>query len=336
MNNIKKYKVAVIGATGAVGSNILSILAERNFPISEIHALASAKSQGKELSFGDDIIPVKDVASFDFKDIDIAFFAAGSEVSKKYIPSLIQKGVLCIDKASCFRLESHIPLVVPEVNPVDIEKARANLLITSPNCVAIPISLPLAKLMTVGNIKKVFAASYQSVSGKGQNGNRALYEETKASLMGDKGSSKVFDRTIAFNVIPQIGPLNDEGISDEEFKVVEETKKILSFPTLDMSISCVRVPVFVGHSIALHISYEENVSLKEIEKALSDVEGITYQGSNYSSPYESAGEDEIFVGRARKTSKTDFACWIASDNLRKGAALNAVQIAEKAIEMKVK
>lgn len=332
------YKVAVVGATGNVGREILEILAERNFPVSEVVPLASRASVGKEVSFGEqDILTVKALDDYDFTDTDIALFSPGSAVSKVFAPKAAEKNCVVIDNTSYFRMMPNIPLVVPEVNAHALKDFRNGYIIANPNCSTMQMVVALKPLHAAAGIKRVVVSTYQSVSGAGKAAMDELFDQTKALFMNDHKDPKKFTKRIAFNVIPHIDVFLEDGATKEEWKMVEETKKILD-PKIEVSATCVRVPVFVGHSESVNIEFEDPISVEEARDILSDADGVVLydesKDGGYCTPIECAGEDGVFVSRVRKdhSIKNGLNMWIVSDNLRKGAALNAVQIAETLIK----
>lgn len=329
---MKKFNIAVIGATGNVGREILDILAERSFPVKEVIAVASNSSLGKDVSFGENkILKITSIDSLDFSNIDFAFFAAGSEVSKNYAKKAAEAGCIVIDKSSLFRMNKDVPLVVPEINS-DALEGHKNI-IASPNCSVIPMVMVLKKLHEEAQIKRIITSTYQSVSGKGKDAMDELFKQTKAILMYQETEQKVFPKRIAFNVIPQIDDFMPSGDTKEEWKIMLETKKILG-NEIEIAVTCVRVPVFVGHSAAINIEFEEEISTSIARKLLKTMPGVTIiddlKDGGYATPIDVVREDNVFVSRIRKDPTIDngLNLWIASDNLRKGAALNAVQIAE--------
>jgi aspartate-semialdehyde dehydrogenase len=328
------YRVAVVGATGAVGREILKTLAERRFPISEIVALASPRSAGSEVSFGEErVLTVKNLETFDFKGWDIALFSPGAAVSAIHAPRAAAAGCVVIDNTSQFRMDPDIPLVVPEVNPQAIAQFAKRNIIANPNCSTIQMVVALKPLHDEFRIKRIVVATYQSVSGAGKEGMDELLANTKVHYVHDKNPPQVFQKDIAFNVIPQIDSFMDDGATKEEWKMAVETKKILD-PKIAVIATCVRVPVFIGHAEAVHVEFELPVTAGQARAALRDAPGVTVHDQRldggYITPAESQGEDAVFVSRIRKdpTVEHGLAMWIVSDNLRKGAALNAVQIAE--------
>lgn len=332
------YKVAVVGATGNVGREILKILSERRFPASEVVPLASRNSVGKQVSYGEvDILKVQALDDYDFSDTDIVLSSAGSAISKQFAPKAAAAGAVVIDNTSQFRMEPNIPLVIPEVNAHALKDFRATNIIANPNCSTMQMLVALKPLHDAARIKRVVVATYQSVSGAGKEGMDELFDQTKAIYMNDKKEPKKFSKPIAFNLIPHIDVFMDDGSTKEEWKMVNETKKILD-PTIAVTATCVRVPVFVGHSEAVNVEFEKPISVDEARELLSDAEGVVLQdeprAGGYITPVECVGEDGVYVSRIRPdpTVKHGLNMWIVSDNLRKGAALNAVQIAEELVQ----
>lgn len=328
------YKVAVIGATGNVGREILRILDERNFPADEVVALASSRSVGKEVSFGDDkILKVQDLEKFDFAGCDIALSSPGAKVSAIHSPRAAAAGCVVVDNTSHFRMDPDIPLVVPEVNPEAIAQYTKKGIIANPNCSTIQMLVALKPLHTLGTIKRVVVSTYQSVSGAGKEGMDELFEQTRGVYVNDAREPQKFAKPIAFNLIPQIDVFMDDGSTKEEWKMVVETKKILD-PKIKVNATCVRVPVFVGHSESVNVEFENSVSVEEARAALESAPGVVvvdrHEPGGYITPIECVGEDATYVSRIRQDPTIDngLSFWCVSDNLRKGAALNAVQIAE--------
>jgi aspartate-semialdehyde dehydrogenase len=328
------YKVAVIGATGNVGREMLQTLVDRKFPVDEVVALASERSAGREVSFGDDkVLKVKDLATFDFKGWDIALSSPGAKVSAEHSPRAAAAGCVVVDNTSHFRMDPDIPLVVPEVNPEAIAGYTKKGIIANPNCSTIQMVVALKPLHTLGTIKRVVVSTYQSVSGAGKDGMDELFEQTRSVFVGDPKEPRKFPKPIAFNLIPQIDVFMEDGSTKEEWKMVVETAKILD-PNIAVNATCVRVPVFVGHSESINVEFEKPVSVAQARKALSAAPGIivvdTHEPGGYVTPVECVGEDAVYVSRIRKdpTVANGLSFWCVSDNLRKGAALNAVQIAE--------
>ncbi len=328
------YRVAVVGATGAVGREILKTLAQRNFPVSEVAALASGRSAGQEVSFGEDkVLKVQNLETFDFTGWDIALFSPGASISAVHAPRAGAQGCVVIDNTSQFRMDPDVPLVVPEVNPQDIALHTKRNIIANPNCSTIQMVVALKPLHDRFKIKRVVVSTYQSVSGAGKEGMDELYQNTKVSFVNQAANPQVFQKNIAFNVIPQIDVFMDDGFTKEEWKMTVETRKILD-PNINVIATCVRVPVFIGHSEAVCVEFEKPVSVKEAREVLAKAPGVVVEdrhvAGGYITPIECQGEDATFVSRIRKdpTVENGLAFWCVSDNLRKGAALNAVQIAE--------
>jgi aspartate-semialdehyde dehydrogenase len=329
------YRVAVVGATGNVGREILNILAERQFPLEEVAAVASSRSTGDIVDFGDsgEELKVKNLEHFDFSGWDIALFAAGSEVSKVYVPKAAQSGCTVIDNSSLYRMDPDVPLIVPEVNSEAIAGYRKKNIIANPNCSTAQLVVALKPLHDAAKIKRVVVATYQSVSGAGKAGMDELFEQSRNIFVGDPNEPRHFAKQIAFNVIPQIDVFLDDGSTKEEWKMVVETKKILD-PSIKLTATCVRVPVFVGHSEAVNIEFENEISAEEAQKILREAPGVMLvdkrEPGGYVTPVEAVGDYATFVSRVREdpTVENGLSLWVVSDNLRKGAALNAVQIAE--------
>lgn len=328
------YKVAVVGATGNVGREILNILSQRNFPVSEVVALASRNSAGKEISFGEkQILKVQVLEDYDFSDTDIALFSPGASVSKVHAPRAAAAGCVVIDNTSHFRMDENIPLVVPEVNGHVLKDYRNTNIIANPNCSTIQMVVALKPLHDAAKIKRVVVSTYQSVSGAGKEGMDELYDQTKAIYVADHKEPQKFSKRIAFNLIPQIDVILPDGSYKEEWKMVVETKKILD-PNISVSATCVRVPVFVGHSESVNVEFENPLSVEDARKLLAKAPGVEVASRDeFFTPAECVGEDAVFVSRLRKdpTVENGLNMWVVSDNLRKGAALNAVQIAEELI-----
>lgn len=326
------FRIAVIGATGNVGREVLSILAERVFPISRIHAVASNRSLGTQISFGeDDVLDVESIETFSFEGVDLAFFATDDAVSKKYIPLAIAKGTKVIDKSTTFRMDPDVPLIVPEING-DLLKDNLKL-VANPNCVVIPVAMALQALKEAG-LKRAQISTYQSVSGAGREAMDELFNQTRAIYVNDAMKPEHFPKPIAFNVIPQVGTIGTNGHTSEEVKIVEETQKILS-QDLPIAVTCVRVPVFIGHSASVSVEFESPLAVGEALSLFREMPGISVVDhrvdGGYVTPEEVAGEDSVFISRVRqnKSVENGILFWVVADNLRKGAALNAVQIAEQ-------
>lgn len=335
------YRVAVVGATGNVGREMLNILEERKFPVSEISALASRRSLGSEVSYGDRILKCKSLDEFDFTDIDIALFSAGGSVSKEYGPKVAATGAVVIDNSSAFRMDHDVPLIVPEVNPEALGDYKKRNIIANPNCSTIQLMVALKPLHDAAKIKRVVVSTYQSVSGTGKEGGDELFTQTRAILVGDPVVAEVYPKQIAFNVIPHGGEFLDSGDTSEEWKMVAETKKILD-PKIKLTCTVVRVPVFVSHSEAVNIEFENPITDDEAREILRAAPGVLVidkrEDGGYVTPIEAAGEFATFVSRIRSDPTIDHGLnlWVVSDNLRKGAALNAVQIAELLVEKHLK
>ncbi|MGD9918322.1 MAG: aspartate-semialdehyde dehydrogenase [Paenirhodobacter sp.] len=328
------YKVVVAGATGNVGREMLNILAEREFPADEVIALASRRSIGTEVSYGDKTLKTKDIEGFDFTGYDIALFAIGSDATKKYAPIAASQGCVVIDNSSLYRYDPQIPLVVPEVNPEAVENYKNKMIIANPNCSTAQMVVALKPLHDRARIKRVVVSTYQSVSGAGKEGMDELWEQTKAVYNPtSEVPPKKFTKEIAFNVIPHIDVFLDDGSTKEEWKMVAETKKIVD-PKIKVTATCVRVPVFVGHSEAINIEFEEFLDEDEARDILREAPGVMVvdkrEPGGYITPKECVGDYATFISRIRQDSTIEngINLWCVSDNLRKGAALNAVQIAE--------
>jgi aspartate-semialdehyde dehydrogenase len=331
------FKVAVVGATGNVGREMLNILEERGFPADEVVALASRRSVGTEVSYGDRTLKVKALDTYDFSDTDICLMSAGGNVSKEWSPKIGKQGCVVIDNSSAWRYDQDVPLIVPEVNPDAIAQFSKKNIIANPNCSTAQLVVALKPLHDVATIKRIVVATYQSVSGAGKEGMDELFEQTRAVFVADPISAKKFTKRIAFNVIPHIDVFMDDGFTKEEWKMVAETKKMLD-PKIKLTATCVRVPVFIGHSEAVNIEFEKPITADEARDILREAPGCLVvdkrEDGGYITPLESAGEDGTYISRIREDSTIDngLNMWIVSDNLRKGAALNAVQIAELLVE----
>jgi aspartate-semialdehyde dehydrogenase len=329
------YRVVVVGATGNVGREMLNILAEREFPCDEIAAVASPRSTGTEIEFGDTgrMLKVKNIEHFDFTGWDIALFAAGSGPTKIYAPKAAEQGCVVIDNSSLYRMDPDVPLIVPEVNPDAIDGYKARNIIANPNCSTAQMVVALKPLHDAATIKRVVVATYQSTSGAGKVGMDELFEQSRAIFVGDPVEPKKFPKQIAFNVIPHIDVFLDDGSTKEEWKMVVETKKILD-PKIKVVATCVRVPVFVGHSEAINLEFEKELSAEDAQAILREAPGVMLvdkrEDGGYVTPIECVGDGATYVSRVREdiTVENGLALWCVSDNLRMGAALNAVQIAE--------
>jgi aspartate-semialdehyde dehydrogenase len=333
------YKVAVVGATGNVGREMLNVLVERGFPASEVVALASTRSIGKEVSFGDGILKVKALDYYDFKGVDLCLMSAGGKISKEWSPKIAAAGAVVIDNSSAWRMDRDVPLVVPEVNADALSQMKKGI-IANPNCSTIQLVVALKPLNDEAKIKRVVVSTYQSVSGTGKEAMDELFTQTRAVFVADAIEHHVYPKQIAFNVIPQGGDFLDSGYTSEEFKMMVETNKILD-PDISLTCTVVRVPVFVGHSESVNIEFERPITAERARQVLRAAPGVLVidkrEAGGYITPIECAGEDATFVSRIRKDPTVEFGLnmWIVSDNLRKGAALNAVQIAECMINRKM-
>src|SRR5438105_1818731 len=328
------FKVAVVGATGNVGREILTTLAERRFPVDDIVALASSRSVGREVSFGeDDILKIEALDTYDFRGVDIVLSSPGAKVSAVFAPRATKAGAVVIDNTSCFRMEPDVPLVVPEVNPEAIAQYRKRGIIANPNCSTIQMVVALKPLHDLARIKRVVVATYQSVSGAGRAAMDELFNQTRSVYVNDPIKPEQLTKQIAFNVIPHIDVFMDDGSTKEEWKMAGETRKILD-PDIAVSATCVRVPVFIGHAEAINVEFARPITEDQARRALREFPGITLvdhrTDQGYVTPAEAAGEDAVYVSRVRRdpTVPHGLSLWIVADNLRKGAALNAVQIAE--------
>lgn len=328
------YRVAVVGATGAVGREIIKTLAEREFPVREIIALASGRSVGQQISFGEDtVLTVKALDAFDFKGTDIALFSPGAAVSAVHAPRAAAAGCVVIDNTSQFRMEPGVPLVVPEVNPQALKGFAKRNIIANPNCSTIQMVVALKPLHEIVRVKRVVVSTYQSVSGAGKEAMDELWSQTRAMFVNEMPPPEQFPKQIAFNCIPQIDVFMEDGSTKEEWKMAVETRKILD-PDIQVVATCVRVPVFIGHAEAVHVEFEGPITEAEARAAWRAAPGITLldarEEGGYATPAETAGEDPVYVSRLRRdpTVPHGLAFWCVADNLRKGAALNAVQIAE--------
>jgi aspartate-semialdehyde dehydrogenase len=332
------YKVAIVGATGNVGREFLSILAERNFPVSEVVALASASSKGKQVSFGEQTLVVQALDEFDFTGTHIGLFSPGAKVSSVFAPKAAAQGCVVIDNTSFFRTDPEIPLVVPEVNPQAIAQYKKRGIIANPNCSTIQMVVALKPLHEIAKIKRVVVSTYQSVSGAGKEAMDELYDQTKGTFIYQKKNPEKFTKPIAFNVIPHIDVFMESGMTKEEWKMVNETQKILD-ANIAVSATCVRVPVFVGHAESVNVEFEKPISAEQARQALAKAEGVVvvdrHENGGYITPIECVREDAVYVSRIRNDPSVlhGLNFWVVSDNLRKGAALNAIQIAERLIKI---
>jgi aspartate-semialdehyde dehydrogenase len=331
------YRVAVVGATGNVGREMLQTLVEREFPVSDVAAVASERSAGQKVSFGEDeTLKVHALDTFDFRGWDIGLFSPGAKVSAIHAPRAAAAGCVVIDNTSYFRMDPDIPLVVPEVNPQAIAQYKKRNIIANPNCSTIQMVVALKPLHQAARIKRVVVATYQSVAGAGKAGMDELFEQTRGIYMNQPVRPEKFTKQIAFNVIPHIDVFMDDGYTKEEWKMAVETKKILD-PDIAVTATCVRVPVFVGHAEAVNLEFDKPITVEQARAALKKAPGVVVVDhrvdEGYVTPQEAAGEDAVYVSRVRKdpTVPHGLSLWVVSDNLRKGAALNAVQIAEALI-----
>lgn len=331
------YKVAVVGATGNVGREMLDIIHEREFPVKEVVALASSRSAGKEVSFGDQNLKVQDLAKYDFTGTDFVFSSPGAKVSAEFAPKAAKAGAIVIDNTSHFRMEPDVPLIVPEVNPGALKDYKKRNIIANPNCSTIQMLVALKPIHEAAKIKRVVVSTYQSVSGAGKEAMDELFNQSRHFFMNDEVKKEQFPKQIAFNVIPQIDKFMDDHMTKEEWKMVVETKKILD-PDIEVCANCVRMPVFIGHAEMVNVELEKPLTPGEAMKLWRDTDGLTVidldSEMEYVTPAEIAGEDDVFVSRVRQDSsvKNGLNFWCVADNMRKGAALNSIQIAEKLIE----
>jgi aspartate-semialdehyde dehydrogenase len=331
------YRVAVVGATGNVGREMLKTLAERAFPVSEAIALASGRSTGREVSFGEkDVLKVQNLETFDWKGVDIGLFSPGAAVSAVHAPKAAAAGCVVIDNTSQFRMDHDVPLVVPEVNPQALKHFRKRNIIANPNCSTIQLVLALKPLHEVARIKRVVVSTYQSVSGAGKEAMDELFTQTRGIYVNDAATPEQFTKPIAFNCIPHIDKFMDDGFTKEEWKMAVETRKILD-PDIQLVATAVRVPVFIGHGEAVNVEFESPITVDQAWDAMREAPGLTVldrrEDGGYATQIEIAGEDSVFVSRVRAdpTVPHGLAFWCVGDNLRKGAALNAVQIAEELV-----
>ena len=334
------FKVAVVGATGNVGREMLSILDERKFPADEVVALASSRSIGVEVSYGDRTLKCRALETFDFSDFDFCLMSAGGAVSKEWSPRIGAKGCVVIDNSSAWRYDFDVPLVVPEVNPQALDGFARRNIVANPNCSTAQLVLALKPLHDRATIKRVVVSTYQSVSGAGKDAMDELFQQTRSVFTAGQMVTKKFPKRIAFNLIPQIDVFMEDGFTKEEWKMMAETKKILD-PKIKLVATCVRVPVFVSHSESVNVEFENPLSPEEAREILDSAPGVAVldrrEPGGYMTPHEAAGEDATYVSRIREdaTVENGLAFWCVSDNLRKGAALNAVQIAEEMIRRKL-
>lgn len=331
------YRIAIVGATGNVGREMLNILNERNFPVSEVVALASRRSMGTEVSFGDKTLKVKALEDHDFATSDICLMSAGSNVAKEWAPRIGAAGCLVIDNSSCWRYDADVPLVVPEVNPEALDYCHRKNIIANPNCSTAQLVVALKPLHDLATITRVVVSTYQSVSGAGKDAMDELFSQTRAIYVADPVEPQKFPKRIAFNLIPQIDAFMEDGYTKEEWKMMAETKKMLD-PKIKLTATCVRVPVFIGHSEAVNVEFANPITVEQARKALEKAPGVEVhdrrEPGGYITPHEAAGEDASFISRLREdaTVENGLCFWCVSDNLRKGAALNAIQIAETLVK----
>ena len=334
------YKVAIVGATGNVGREMLEILAERQFPVSEVVPLASSRSIGTEVSFGDKVLKCKHLDTYDFSDTDICLMSAGGAISKEWSPKIGAQGCVVIDNSSAWRYDSDVPLIVPEVNADATAGFTKKNIIANPNCSTAQLVVALKPLHDAATIKRVVVSTYQSVSGAGKEGMDELDRQTKALYSLGDVETKKFPKRIAFNLIPHIDVFMEDGFTKEEWKMMAETKKILD-PKIKLTATCVRVPVFVSHSESVNVEFEKPITADEARAILREAPGVLVidkrEAGGYMTPHEAAGEDATYISRIREdaTVENGLAFWCVSDNLRKGAALNAVQIAEVLMNRKL-
>lgn len=327
------YNVAVVGATGNVGREMLNVLTEREFPVNEVFPIASRRSIGVDVSFGDRTLRCRDIEQFDFSQCDFALLSAGGDASREWAPRIAARGCVVIDNSSAWRYDMDVPLIVPEVNANAVDGFRKKNIIANPNCSTAQLVVALKPLHDAATIKRVVVATYQSVSGAGKDAMDELWNQTKGIFVTDQPEPQVFTKQIAFNVIPHIDKFMEDGSTKEEWKMVAETKKILD-PKIKLTATCVRVPVFVGHSEAVNIEFERPITAEEARGILREAPGILvvdkHEDGGYVTPVECVGDYATYVSRIREDSTIDngLNLWVVSDNLRKGAALNAVQIAE--------
>lgn len=328
----KRYNIAILGATGAVGEELLNVLDERSLPIHKVRLFASKRSAGIAVTWQKRPLKVEDIETADLQGIDIAFFTAGSQASQTYAGRFIEVGAVIIDNTSAFRMQEAVPLVVPEVNAEALDEHRG--IISNPNCSTIQLMAPLSALHRVGGLKRVVVSTYQSSSGAGKRAMEELRDQTIKLLRFEEPPLKIFSRRLAFDLIPEIGSIEPSGDTSEEEKMINESRKILSLPHLKVSATCVRVPTFIGHCISLNVELESAVELSEANEALERAEGVLLCAADeWPSTVDVVGDDDVWVGRVRRDRSLDcgFNLWVAADNLRKGAATNAIQIAEALI-----
>jgi|TARA_B110000495_G_C22968668_1_gene568343 aspartate-semialdehyde dehydrogenase len=326
-------KIAVVGATGNVGREMLSILSERKFPCEEVIALASEKSEGDSISFGNKELVVQSLASYDFSDTSIALFSAGGSISEVYAPIAAEQGCIVIDNSSKFRMDNDVPLIVPEVNIEMLDHYKTTNIIANPNCSTIQMVVALKPLEDLSSINRINVSTYQSTSGAGKVAMEELFNQTKGIFSNQEVEPESFTKQIAFNVIPQIGLFLENGNTEEEQKMINETKKIIR-PDILVNATCVRVPTFIGHAESINVEFDSPISEEEAREVLEHASGCSVyderENGGYSTPVDSAGNDATYISRIRRDETVEYGLnlWVVSDNLRKGAALNAIQIAE--------
>ena len=336
LRNHKRYNVAIVGATGMVGQEFIKVLQQRKFPLRELRLLASDRSVGKRIPFGESTLVVAETTHRSFREIDIAFFSAGTEISAHFAPIAAKSGAVVVDNSAAHRMDPAVPLVVPEVNPEDAQQHHG--IIANPNCSTIQMVVALWPLHRISPIRRVIVSTYQAVSGTGIAAVEELSTQAKAILEGRSVVPHVYPHQIAFNLLPEIDVFLDNGYSREEWKMVQETRKIMHAPALPVMPTTVRVPVFVGHSASVNVELTRHMSAEEVRLVLAEAPGVRVLDdpgvSLYPQPWAAAGQDDVFVGRIREdlSHPNGIAMWVVADNIRKGAALNAVQIAELMIE----
>jgi len=332
---MRRFHIAILGATGLVGQEFIKVLEQRNFPTASVRLLASEASAGRRLKVFGEEVAVEKASPQSFKGVELALFSAGTAVDREFGPIAARAGAVVVDNSAAFRMDPEVPLVVPEVNPEDIEQHKG--IIANPNCSTIQMVVAINPLHRINPIKRIIVDTYQSVSGTGREALDELESQTRQVLEGKKAQPGVYPHQIAFNLLPHIDVFLDNGYSREEWKLVQETRKIMHADDLAISATCVRVPIFVGHSEAVHLEFSRPISPREAREILSQAPGVAVEddpaANLYPTPWKAAGRDEVFVGRIRQDAShpNGLALWVVSDNLRKGAALNAVQIAEELI-----
>ena len=330
-------RVAIVGATGNVGRELLNIMDERNFPADKVYALASRRSVGREVSYGDKTLKCQALDDFDFAKVDVVLMSAGGTLSKEWSPKIAAKGAIVIDNSSAWRMDDDVPLIVPEVNGADVMSYKKKGIIANPNCSTAQLVMALKPIHDAVGIKRAVVSTYQSVSGAGKAGMDELWNQTKGIFVNDKPEANEFSRQIAFNAIPMIGSFRDDGFTDEEAKMWNETHKMID-PNIKLTVTCVRVPVFVGHSESVNLELNDALSVEDAREVLRNFDGVQVidnpDEDQYATAIDCAGEWDTFVSRIRidPTVEHGLSMWVVADNLRKGAALNAVQIAEELVK----